>query len=843
MRTKLGRKFLRQAILIGSIGSLAIGLVSFGVLNQQAQIITQQQVLNSSERAKALIQFLPNELVSRVNDWGNWDESYTFALGRNPSFATEYVNAKVVSDAGVDAVVILRSDGTLAAHFLKNEISGLQSAWLTAATDQSIRSRILSHNTAISGYEMIGGRLFVIAASRIKPTNYSNETSGFIIMGREVLASQLSTALQSPTYFSASGDKITKINGPSAKIEIPINSINSNKSISIFIETHLHAASIAQSQKLIQSSFLFILSLITALLMLRVIEKMVTKRIIFLERQMDSISKKDFTGLLPEDSFDDEISSLTSKFNQLLTQLSTKNGEERQLRKEAQHALDIAVKAERAKSNFIAVTSHEIRTLLAAVLGGIELLQTKSLDPDLSDIAKRLENSGERLRNVVDDVLDFSRIEHEGVPIEISQIDFNECVRKIVENYSSQANGKGLDLIFNPFTQTEYTVLTDQFRIQQVLGNLISNAIKFTDAGSVTVSVKRTGDGHTRVEVDDTGVGINADQAEHLFRPFVQADRFTVRRFGGTGLGLSICKRIVEAMGGEIGIINKPGLGSTFWFELALEDGVTSSNTKQQPITANSTPMATITPLSILVVEDNQMVQSILQDQLSMMGHQPTCVANGVAAFNAVAAGSFDAVLMDMHMPLMDGVAATKAIRALGQARGNLPIIALTADADQSRRGLYNESEFHAFLTKPCNTSNLAAALENVTPQPQIKKRPNNAPTIDPSLLTEIEQTMGKDALGRYLKQFIEQLDPAINEILSNDGHDKDIKVAEAAHKLKGSALSIGATRMQKVLASLEVRARSGMNWQGLRSALIEAAEDLKIVIEAMNNSTLSEIS
>lgn len=842
MQTKLGRRFLRQSLLIGALGSLTIGLASFGLLNRQAQMISQQEILASSARAEALVQFLPNELISRVTDWGNWDDSYLFALGKNPAFAHQYVNAKSLSDAGVDVITILQKDGTLAAQYIKKEQSPLSSAWLKSVQEEAALVKFLPNEKPTSGYRNINGHLFLIAATLIRPTSYSKSTSGIMVMGREITPQQLSKSLQTSTFFGPSRDGKEVIQNDKAVVEIPLPRITQKDAASLYINVDLPATANARTQQIVQTLWLVLLSIIAAVAMLKVMERLVTRRIIVLEKQMDRIASKNFKGFLPDDDAGDEISSLVSKFNQLLQQLGLQNKEERRLREEAQGALDIAVKAEQAKSNFIAVTSHEIRTPLAAVLGGIELLQTKKLPPDIADITRRLENSGERLRNIVDDVLDFSRIEHEGVPIDLQPVNLVETIGRIVDSYSAKASGKGLDLQFRPFLSPDDVFRTDAFRIQQVLGNLIANALKFTDKGSVTVSLKQTDDGHVRLEVDDTGVGINAAQVEKLFRPFAQADKSTVRRFGGTGLGLSICKRIVEAMGGEIGVISKPGLGSIFWFQLALESVAHDTAPAIAAPARDASPVIAAKPLAILIVEDNQMVQAIVQDQLALMGHHPTSVSNGLAAFNAISGGSFDAVLMDMHMPLMDGIAATRAIRALGPARGGMPIIALTADADKSRRSIYDDSGFHAFLTKPCNTPALAAALANVEPRKRAKKRVNNSPAVDPTLMSEIEQTMGKDALGRYLQQFMQQLDPAISEILSSDKPDSASKVAAVAHKLKGSALSIGAVRMQKVLASLEVRARSGMSWQSLRAALTEASSDLKIVIESMNNSTLSKV-
>ena len=834
MPASLGSRFFRQALVAGGVGSIAIGLASFGVMNHQFKMISEQEIAASSARTNTLVYSLRDNSRSPLADWANWDDAYDFISGKNPSFLMKYVNAKVIADAGADAIAVVADDGSIRALSLIHETPALKQAWAGIAASSALKNRISRNGEPAAGFEMINGRLFVVSASAIRRTDHSGVPKGILIMGREVTALELSSALQAPVRFGRSIGVEPSLSNGRATIELPLPQLLDGKDLSLFVDVDLPATESARIQEIVQPLWLVLLSVLTAIAMLKLIERLVTSRIVQLERQVEDLAKDDFRGRLPEDAGTDEISSLVRRFNLLLEQVDWRNQEERRLRKEAQNALEIAVRAERAKANFVAVTSHEIRNPLAAVLGGIELLQTLDLPPRVAAIARRLENSGERLRAIVDDILDFSRIEHEGVPISLQPIDLVDTIGQIVDSYVPQAAAKGLALDFRSAIPAKEYVLTDPFRIQQVLGNLIGNAIKFTDEGAIVVRLDRTEEWLVRVAVQDTGVGINPAQADHLFRPFSQADQSTVRRFGGTGLGLSICKRIVEAMGGEIGMTSKPGLGSTFWFQLALPPAEKRFEAALQQPSPPAT-VATVTPrLSVLVVEDNQMVQAVIQDQLAALGHQVTCVANGLAAFNAVSQTAFDAVLMDMHMPVMDGLTAARAIRELGAPRGDLPIIALTADADQSRRKRYESAGFDAFLTKPCNGAALADALKDCEQRPPLKAGRRSAPALDTAFIAEIDQGMGSAALARYLRQFNLQLAPAVADILSVDGPDAAGELASQAHSLKGAASFIGAERLHNILQSIERLARTGGNWQALKDDLVEAASDLRIIIDAL---------
>jgi len=384
---------------------------------------------------------------------------------------------------------------------------------------------------------------------------------------------------------------------------------------------------------------------------------------------------------------------------------------------ELRDALAAASEASRAKSDFLATMSHEIRTPMTGVLGMIELLRTDPAREDRDRFFTSLDQSARALLAVVDDLLDFARLEREGMTLEQAPFDLRQLVENAVNLFRGQASARGLTVTLEMSGMGDVWVEGDSIRLQQILSNLISNAIKFTSYGRIDVRVlallDHGGAARWRFEVIDTGIGIAPETIPTLFTPFVQADASMTRRFGGTGLGLAICRRLVEAMGGAIGVASVPGEGAMFWFEIPLAQS-RGSNAITPPSALASAEVGD--RLDILLAEDHEVIRLFMTALLERLGHRVTCVANGRAAVEAVADGVFDAVLMDMQMPEMDGIEATRAIRNLAGARGATPVFAVTADAAASRRSQYETLGLTAFLTKPLDVVMLSAALATVRP-------------------------------------------------------------------------------------------------------------------------------
>jgi PAS domain S-box-containing protein len=373
-----------------------------------------------------------------------------------------------------------------------------------------------------------------------------------------------------------------------------------------------------------------------------------------------------------------------------------------------------AERASRAKSEFLAAMSHEIRTPMTGVLGMADLLAGAHLPERERGYVEAIRASGRHLLSIINDILDFSRIE--AGRLELEQVDFSvffllEQVRSLM---APQAAERGLGLEFKFETPSPPVVQGDPTRLQQVLLNLVGNALKFTQKGGVTVAVSHgPADGRMarfRFEVRDTGIGIPKEKQAELFEAFAQADRSTARRYGGSGLGLAICKRLVGAMGGQIGVESVPGVGSLFWFEVPLELGdamVAAERTAAAPVA--------VPPLRVLVAEDVEINRDLLRDQLGRHGHELAFAQNGAEAVELAAEGRFDLVLMDVQMPVMDGIEAARWIRRLPPPAGAVPIAALTANVMEAERERCLAAGMSRVLTKPVAWPELFATMAALT--------------------------------------------------------------------------------------------------------------------------------
>ena len=373
-----------------------------------------------------------------------------------------------------------------------------------------------------------------------------------------------------------------------------------------------------------------------------------------------------------------------------------------------------AEEASRAKSEFLAMMSHEIRTPMNGVLGTIGLLQNTDLSKHQYKLITTARESAEHLLTLINDILDFSKLEAGRIDLEDIDFDLHHLVESAISMMNPRAVMKGLRMSSEIATATPRYLKGDPGRLRQILFNLAGNAIKFTSKGEVRILVDSRplddGEHMLSVKVRDTGIGIAADQIDRLFSRFNQADSSIARRFGGTGLGLAISKQLAELMGGRIGVDSEEGKGSTFWFELPLEEGQTVQI--EAPVQADGP--ATLRSLRILVAEDNQVNQMVIGLMLRQLGHQADIVTNGIEACEQVQKAPYDLVLMDMQMPEMDGMTATATIRKLPHAAAKLPIIALTANAMEGDRERYISAGMDDYVAKPIALPLLIAAMNRV---------------------------------------------------------------------------------------------------------------------------------
>ena len=374
--------------------------------------------------------------------------------------------------------------------------------------------------------------------------------------------------------------------------------------------------------------------------------------------------------------------------------------------------------ASRAKSEFLATMSHEIRTPMHGVLATVSLLMGTELSPQQQNYADTIKQSGDALLSLLNSILDLSKIETGNLVLEESNFRLVPLLDEVSGLMKLRARHKGLAFEIECDPDIPEIFEGDPDRIRQILFNLSDNAVKFTETGGIDIRVSHTlfddDRSEIRFDVSDTGIGLDDKQQQLIFERFAQADGVTTRKYGGTGLGLAICKELAELMGGSIGVRSSPGQGSEFWFTVRCKpgDAANISDKYQAHRSGDSVETKKISPLRILIAEDNPINQLIAADTLENAGHHVDVVSNGIEALEAVETYPYDLVLMDMFMPEMDGLTATRRIREMQGEVSKIPIIALTANAMVGEREKYLAAGLDNYVSKPFEADHLLETIE-----------------------------------------------------------------------------------------------------------------------------------
>ncbi|WP_321491991.1 PAS domain S-box protein [uncultured Desulfobacter sp.] len=514
--------------------------------------------------------------------------------------------------------------------------------------------------------------------------------------------------------------------------------------------------------------------------------------------------------------------------------------------------------ANRAKSTFLANMSHEIRTPMNAIIGFAHLVRGQISDTEPQEMLFKIIRSGKHLLGIINDILDLSKIEQEALILENTTFLTSAVIDNVCSMIQDPISHKGLQLVVNNNPELDkLPVIGDPLRLRQILVNYLANSVKFTEQGRITLNAivvqKNSRAVKLRFEVQDTGIGISDVQKNTVFDSFVQADSMTTRKYGGTGLGLAISRQLARMMGGDAGVDSELGKGSTFWFTAELKIG--------DPADLKVEIGEKLTKLRenarILLVEDNEINQEVAKDILEQFGLSVDTAFNGRAACKKVDAHQYDLILMDMQMPVMDGLEATQKIRTMPNGT-RVPIVALTANVFEEDRRRCLETGMNGFVAKPFEPGQLHAVLSRWIPgsdgieDPILEtallgnSHPEKGASVHNHVPSHIDQATGlkyvkkKESYQKMLNKFlVQQADFATR--IENALQDKDMESARImAHSLKSSAGTLGMLELQAIAASCETLVRNNAGSQALNECLGALKQELTAVcgeIQAMQTS------
>jgi len=577
---------------------------------------------------------------------------------------------------------------------------------------------------------------------------------------------------------------------------------------------------------------------------------------------------------------EDKVAERTRDLQSAMDEVRAGQQHLQDLNTELEAAARRATAASDAKSAFLANMSHEVRTPMNAIIGLTRLLLEQPLPADAHRSLATVQASAQALMALLDDMLDYSKIEAGQLRFEVRPMSLHDVLRRSCDLFEARASQRGLALSLHIAPGVPDAVAGDPLRVAQVINNLLGNAIKFTEAGSVTLSAKVEPTAHTpgvasvRIAVRDTGIGIDPASQYSLFEPFTQADASITRRYGGTGLGLAICRRLVALMDGELGVHSQPGQGSEFWFRLPLvlaavttrgQTGMVSADAGPESLADLASQLMDLQGAEILVAEDNAINREVAQALLTRLGLRPTLVADGRQAVAAVRLdpARWALVLMDLHMPDMDGLQAAEELKRDPGVAGP-PVVAMSAAVlDEDRERCRRAGMLH-HVAKPVDPSALAAALlacaRRVTP-PAARQAAGGAtvddgraasaaqrsPTAEPSPATGVldrATALGRlggndlllDLLLRTFAQREADAERLLRELASTG---RWAQLRDRMHDLKGSAGAVGATRLAQAAESLErclagpPAARDSASLQQALTRVTEALDTTRLLIEA----------
>jgi signal transduction histidine kinase/DNA-binding response OmpR family regulator len=847
------RVLLVLTVLVGVhlASSVVIGLLvilpSFTSLEWQKAMTDLSRCVDALEREQ-------RHVLTLCGDWAVWDDTYRFVIDDNEDFiSSNLVPETLEKTTGINLVFIVDREGRVKASIL-----------YTPSSDQAVRLRqfpetqwpldhpLLQHadiDSEIHGLAMTEVGPLLVASRPIVTSQNQGPIHGTIIMGR-LLADDLLANLQRDLHLTFAVRDLRSADLSAEERQLAGEEIAAGRRILSETDAHpqrgyalLRDVSgepalllVADLPRQIVTRGLMALryslssSVLAAVILLGTVywlmHRLVLKRVEALQRGVAVIDASgDLSLRVPADGAD-ELAALGAKLNQMLEGAQNSEAALRQSRAAADAA-------NQQKSRFLSNVSHEMRTPINGIMGFCDaILRCDSLETARQQVRIILRESNVLLM-LINDLLDLSKIESGKLVLERTGVDLLQLLAELIQSAGVQARAKGLELVSDMAPDVHRRITSDPLRLRQILLNLISNAVKFTEHGEVRVTVRRhpaDGPSCLRFTVRDTGIGIPEDRQESIFESFAQVDVSTTRKYGGTGLGLAIVRQLVGLLGGELGLDSAPGRGSTFWFVIPAEPAP-----EEEEETVGVRPADewveddTTRPGRILFAEDYVTNQEVARLFLEEVGHEVTIVSNGREAVEACRRTTFDVILLDQQMPVMDGTEAATCIRRESTPNMSVPIVALTASADAETRAACRQAGMDDVVTKPIRRDALVAAvgrwvgqrpatavvLERHPAAPQSPEGPLATAPID--LESAVREFGGREVFERVLTRFLAQVGGQLAGLRVALAQREREALRRRSHALKGGAATLEAHPLAEAAGRLEA-ASAGADLQMLQT-------------------------